>query len=256
MWSCSFYYVMLLSKKHAEEKKKCIEEVTSEFFGKFTAISHISILVGTIFMSVVFESVGIKKISEEVVDIETAYATSSDVIMFGNGTEMAATTSYFAQSTDPQTIEKCGLFYKFADAKVDKDKGVDHLIMYILLSAYLAFNLVAATLCLCLDEVTNNETETVQEVCESMLSLNSHKLEICSNNIEKSPGKEDLNNHNVPKKVQEKQSAFQLLKSTLRLLATDKAAWLLIPFTLHYGMIQGFARGVYNASWVTCALGK
>ena len=246
---------MQLSYKHAQEKKKCIEEVTSEFFGKFTAISHISIVVGTVFMSIVFESVGIKKNDDATVIADIELVTSNDALFFRNASELVATTE-FTQSTTHGAIATCGLFYKFANTKVEEGKGVDDTVMYILLSTYLACNLLAATLCLCLDEVRGTETEAAQEaVCASMISLNSNKLSVAAHNINQSPDEEYLNNHNHQKNQPEEKSAFKLLKSTLLVMATDKAAWLLIPFTLHYGMIQGFARGTYNASWIACALG-
>ena len=54
----------------------------------------------------------------------------------------------------------------------------------------------------------------------------------------------------------EEESAVQLIKSTMYLMYSDKAAVLLVFITLHYGMIQGLARGLFNASWVSCALGE
>ena len=254
MWSCSFYYIMQLSQKHAEEKKQDIEKVTGEFFGKFTAISHVSILVGTIFMSVVFESVGIHH------DHSEQIAGNTD----GNYTFTTEPSEFNATEVEIGMAEpECGLYYKFADTEVKHEKGVDDLVMYVLLSAYLACNLVAAFLCLCLDEVTGSETKVAEEaVGVSMLSINSNGLDLCKNHDvisqqeEKEEGEEEeeLSSNNVAN-TSDRTSSFQLIKSTLKVLATDKAAWLLIPFTLHYGMIQGFARGVYNASWVTCALG-
>ena len=286
MWSCAFYYIMQLSQKHADEKKKCIEEVTSEFFGKFTAISHISILVGTLFMSLVFESVGINTteitvgnenvlqmnyttpregtrrnfttVTEPMDTFHSNSTTAKDNIVSSSDSLFQATTTYETDMTSngmEMEKEKCGLYYKFADTEVDKEKGVGDTVMFILLAAYLACNIVAATLCLCLDEVKGTDTAAAQEAaCESMLSLDpSDKTNGASSSKKAAEEKTSNNNEKNPSKAP---SAFKLIKSTMKILATDKAAWLLIPFTLHYGVIQGFARGVYNASWITCALGK
>ena len=259
---------MQLSQKHADEKKKCIEQVTGEFFGKFTAISHISILVGTIFMSVVFESVGIHHTHDVIVEINdfkttepALNATDANIYNVTSSTRDVTTEKndleYTTISTEDSEL-KCGLYYKFADTTVEHDKGVSDIVMYVLLSAYLGFNLVAALLCLCLDEVKGSEKSTAQEaVCVSMLSINSNGVDLFQNKDPTSPEEEALSNgHAAGVKKSNSTSSFQLIKSTIKVLATDKAAWLLIPFTLHYGMVQGFARGVYNASWITCALGE
>ena len=58
------------------------------------------------------------------------------------------------------------------------------------------------------------------------------------------------------KEKDEDLSALELIKSTMYLMYSDKAAILLVMITLHYGAIQGLARGLFNASWVSCALGE
>ena len=250
---------MQLSQKHAEEKKKCIEEVTGDFFGKFTAISHVSILVGTLFMSVVFESAGInhdhmvEKVDGEAFVTEEPLLEVTEMDLYGT-TLLAANESVYTTIKSAQSDFQCGLFYKFADVKVEEHKVVGEVVMYVLLATYLACNLVAALLCFCLDEVKGIEPSqsACEALCTSLQSLHGNGINGYDN---RSPDEERLSNNNSESK-KKKTSTFDLIKSTLRLLATDKAAWLLIPFTLHYGMIQGFTRGVYNASWITCALGK
>lgn len=54
----------------------------------------------------------------------------------------------------------------------------------------------------------------------------------------------------------EEQTALDMIKSTMYLMYSDKAAVLLVFITMHYGAIQGLARGLFNASWVSCALGR
>ena len=237
MWASAFYYIIQLSQKHAEETDKEVDAVTSEFFGKFSAISHFSILVGTIFMSVVFESLGSGGNSPE-----TNVVVTADNFSVWETTQVNDehwTTQNPSSSTEENT--KCGLYYKFAAVK--DDVGVSNTIMYILLSAYLAFNLLAAMLCLCLDEVKGIETKALDEaVATSMISLNGNKEEMKAINGKKDDEeKKSLSDTSMKQvEVQEDKSALKLVKSTFTVLFSDKAVILLVPFTLHYGMIQGF----------------
>uniref|UniRef100_H2ZC52 Uncharacterized protein n=1 Tax=Ciona savignyi TaxID=51511 RepID=H2ZC52_CIOSA len=171
LWSTAFFYIAKVGQKHACETGKKPGEVTGTFFGRFSATQSSAILVGTLLMSFLIEALGGSDNQMIEANINTTLAPSP-----------ANATSVYNNTDDVV----CGLYYKFNDAP--PAKKVSDVVMYVLLSAYLCFNLIAVGLCFCLDEIT------------------------------------------------------------------DPVAILLMPLTLHYGIIQGFVRGIFNASWIACAL--
>ena len=279
MWACAFYYVMQLAQKHAKEKSKSVEEVTGDFFGKFTSLSHISILIGTLFMSVVFESLQSEEqsITNNSTQHETVASTWDWTSNLPNRqphfrTENSLVTSMIVHPTRTSDIQvatdmTCGPYYKLSEGPTENKKSISDVVMYVLLSVYLAFNVLAAGLCLCLEEITGLETKTAQvddAVCASMSSLNgqSGRIEVKDKNGEVEnkefilDQKDDTRATHQQEVIEDDRSVTKLIKSAIKLAFTDKAAVLLIPFTLHYGMIQGFVRGAFNASWISCALGE
>uniref|UniRef100_F6SDX4 Protein unc-93 homolog A n=1 Tax=Ciona intestinalis TaxID=7719 RepID=F6SDX4_CIOIN len=188
LWSTALFYIAKVGQKHAAEQGKKVNEVTAAFFGRFSAVMSMSMLVGTLFMSF------LKGMNTTALGVGNYNTT--DVTTVGENDEVV-----------------CGLYYKFNEAP--KAKKVSDVVMYVLLSCYLCFNILAACLCLCLDEITGSE------------SLKSEE---------------------------EEESVFELIKSTFKLLFTDPAAALLIPMTMHYGIMQGFFRGIFTASWIACGL--
>nr|CAB3267514.1 protein unc-93 homolog A-like [Phallusia mammillata] len=270
MWTAAFYYVMQVAQRHAKEKNKSIAEVTGDFFGKFTSLSHFSIVVGTLFMTVVFESLKIDPVkttnSTTPVNVSENGAQHMYSLVAGNSSTPATSLPVYEVATTIGTAqgdhETCGLYFKLNSPS--KSNQISETVMYLLLCTYLAFNIIAACLCLCLDEITGTETKTVAEeaVCASMTSLNdvtSPKIKATNQNAE-DPNTDRLlgennNTNNTDEVIEDDKSVFKLVRSSLTLLFTDKTAFLMIPFTLHYGMMQGFVRGTFNASWIHCSLG-
>ncbi|XP_018667059.2 protein unc-93 homolog A-like [Ciona intestinalis] len=220
LWSTALFYIAKVGQKHAAEQGKKVNEVTAAFFGRFSAVMSMSMLVGTLFMSFLIEAMGSP--DAEVLIVEGMNTTALGVVNYN-------TTDVTTVGENDDVV--CGLYYKFNEAP--KAKKVSDVVMYVLLSCYLCFNILAACLCLCLDEITGSESSK----SEDRIEMNGLGEEERASTTE-----------------EEEESAFELMKSTFKLLLTDPAAALLIPMTLHYGMVQGFFRGIFTASWIACGL--
>jgi len=233
---------MQISQRHAKEKKKNVVEITSDFFGKFYAIMNLSLPVSTILMIVVFE----------VLDAPPSMISNSTFV----GQEVVNTTVPFTlieNSTNRSAESDCGLYYKLPQPEGESNKLISDVANYIVLSVFLAFNVVAAVLCLCIDEVSGTEATDWRPKDETTISFQpTDQIELTDTSIRKSEMKYK------EEATQSKQDGevLYLLRCTIKLLLTDKTAMLLSFFTLNFGMLQGFLGGVFNASWITCQLGK
>ena len=229
LWGTATYYVMQISQRHAKEKKKDVVEITSDFFGKFYAIMNLSLPVSTIIMTVVFEV-----LDQEVVN------TTVPITLKKNSTNGSAESA-------------CGLYHKLPQPEDESYKLISDVATYVVLSVFLAFNVVAAVLCLCIDEVSGTEATDWRPKDETTISFQpTDQIELTDTSIRKSEMKYK------EEATQSKQDGevLYLLRCTIKLLLTDKTAMLLSFFTLNFGMLQGFLGGVFNASWITCQLGK
>uniref|UniRef100_H2ZC53 Uncharacterized protein n=1 Tax=Ciona savignyi TaxID=51511 RepID=H2ZC53_CIOSA len=145
LWSTAYFYIAKVGQKHACETGKTTGAVTGSFFGRLGAARSSSTLVGTLLMSFLIEALGGPDTQMIEANINTTSAPSAS----------NATSVY--NNTDDVV---CGLYYKFNDAP--PVKKVSDVVMYVLLSAYLCFNLIAAGLCFYLDEITGSEKQDTE----------------------------------------------------------------------------------------------
>ena len=153
LWACMTYYIINISIQYAKEKKKEVTEVSADFFGQFNAVFSTSLILGAVFMSVIFES--LKNIGKPAVTkVDTGYMTTDTTVTAINDT-----------STENATQHQCGLHFEYAQttSEVEKD-SVSDVVLYILYSCFLLFNMLGVALCLCLDEVRGEESTFINVI--------------------------------------------------------------------------------------------
>jgi len=188
----------------------------------------------------------------EILAVHTNAPTNS-TLAFQEGINATVVPTLGDNLTYENSESACGLYYKLSQPEGKSSKLISDVTKYIVLSVFLAFNILAAVLCLCIDEVSGAKATDQTSKDEANVSLTSIDRSESQN-----ASKQEITTMTKEKKSPEQQdpSVLKLIKSTVGLLLTDKTAFLLCPFTLNFGMLQAFLGGALNASWITCALGK
>ncbi|XP_076804839.1 protein unc-93 homolog A-like isoform X2 [Clavelina lepadiformis] len=232
--------VLVYISKLCDIKSSCTKNennVNAKYFGIFYCIVNFSLLVGTIFLTVLF-AITDQRISKE----------NNTSLVSMNYTNISFIVNH-----------ECGLYYEEGGQEKSTSSSTlnDHIV-YIIISIFLFLNIATSVLFYFLDEITDSS---------------DHLATLRVKNIEESDTKDTKEhidslatpNHCLMKqlhpklrKQHSKRKFFKCsnsAKAVFKLICSDKISWLSFLMSMHVGTLQAFSRSTYNAAWVSCSQG-
>nr|XP_039270642.1 protein unc-93 homolog A-like [Styela clava]XP_039270643.1 protein unc-93 homolog A-like [Styela clava] len=248
LWSASRVYISDLAVAYADQNKENHAKTTTKFFGVFFAIFSLSMVIGNVMSSVVFQlSSNVNTIAvKETVNISSITTVSYNAI--------ASTYENISESN--QYSLTCGLHNCDQTVGIAKpndvmESSVQKNILYGLFSVFTVIQ-IGAVLILLLPaddapkhgsiyniELTDEENR-MEEIERESLFTNSQNLN---------------NNHEKDGQTEVSNTIAQQVFATAKFLWFNNNAKLLIPISLHVGILQSFVFGQFTKYWVTCVLG-